>query len=901
MVDGPSQSFPETALPTQTRVSGVVATTPGGIVRQRFRRLGGEAERRRREQEGFRSSQGFRLSATDTRRNVSGLRERLAVTRDPREAQALRELIIAKQTGSSLAGQQTREEAAQERGFGIQAATPRPGVVPRGVAAPTARPAVPIVTQARQPLEAAIRQKFSAQIEQLAPERREAFIERKVEQQREVAAARLRTGRAVGTPVVSEREIAIQNLNASIDRFNAKFEDQEVTAETRFEFKRIQAKAAEIGIGIRTPPALRERVTTPPQAVSFAETGFERPGVTPVTLPSAEERRVQELAVFGEERLIEERDIAREAGRVREAQSPRLEALQARGPAELLREFRVGAVEEGKEAERAIRPFQGDLIPRTGKELIVAPAAFAAGVFGAGEFVGETVAEVIIPPGAPARQVSIKTAGVLAGLGGFARVGKGLRTSLRDPTRIEFLRPPSTAPPKLPALFDIATGERIAPSLLEVEIGLSKKALAEFRTGIRPRGEGTVAERNVLIDAVTGRPRRRKVKGIEPTGFKAPTPVEFRRIVRTSLEKATKPPRKLEPPLTPLRFTPPTEPVPTGRGTVQLRRRRVRTRLRPAEPSRVNVPRFVPGSALQLGSLAPPSAIVRARPRISRTGEVLIPAGTERGRRIFISEDLTQQTPAFRVEQLQRAAPRIAERVSPVEVSRFRFREAAIPTRAIRQDIRVGERLAPVQIEAAATLPATAAASAFSFAESSAEAVRLDTRVIEGTVTRARRAVRPRAVRPRRRVVARVRVPELRRTKLPRIPFPIPTVSRGETRKRKGVPEFETLVRRGGEFFRVGKAGTFAEAVRTGSKETRFTLARTFITQRTGRRTRETGVSLPSLAQFRRPKGRSRLPSGAFVELAKFSLTEEQPEIQATRKRAPRRRRTRKVRRKKKR
>lgn len=68
----------------------------------------------------FISSQGFRLSVIDVRRDINDLRARLNITQDPREKQALRELIIKKQAKPT----RPISELVTERGEIVTSTTP---------------------------------------------------------------------------------------------------------------------------------------------------------------------------------------------------------------------------------------------------------------------------------------------------------------------------------------------------------------------------------------------------------------------------------------------------------------------------------------------------------------------------------------------------------------------------------------------------------------------------------------------------------------------------------------------------------------------------------------------------------------------------------------------------------
>ncbi len=162
--------------------------------------------------------------------------------------------------------------------------------------------------------------------------------------------------------------------------------------------------------------------------------------------------------------------------------------------------------------------------------------------------------------------------------------------------------------------------------------------------------------------------------------------------------------------------------------------------------------------------------------------------------------------------------------------------------------------------------------------------------------TRVRQAVRVREA-VRARVRARVRVPTLTREiiKVPRIAPPFAELQSLDRRaKVSGSQEFAAIIRRKGKDVFVG-LGPLNIAQQAGATAARQTLARSFRIVPTGRRTTVRDIRAPDLSQFRLPAARSRLPRGSLVERSLFALTEEQPEIMAARRKAPRRKARKKV------
>ncbi|KKN67100.1 hypothetical protein LCGC14_0464470 [marine sediment metagenome] len=170
--------------------------------------------------------------------------------------------------------------------------------------------------------------------------------------------------------------------------------------------------------------------------------------------------------------------------------------------------------------------------------------------------------------------------------------------------------------------------------------------------------------------------------------------------------------------------------------------------------------------------------------------------------------------------------------------------------------------------------------------------------VREQAATRAAQASRTRArfrdiIQTRQLEIARILPIERVRQRRAPLLFALPKAKR--VRPLDFVPEFQAFIRRFGEFTPIGKPGTRAQAAIFGAREARFTLGRTFILEPTGKRVRPTSLKFPTLTGFRRPARGSFLPSGAFVEQARFALAQptEIFEIQrARRTRGTRKRKT---------
>lgn len=1027
--------------------------------RERIQQIRGVTERGT-----FRSRAGFELSIIDVRRSQAQLQERIRATQDVRERRALQELATAKQQVASR----------RAAGFGIPEPTPREAAIPRGIPTPTARPEVPVVTQARQPLEAAIKEKFKTTIQRLTPERARVFIERKVEQQREVARARLQTGRPVGTPVISERQIAITNLNADIARFEEKFVGEDVTPEAKAAFKKLQARAAEIGVGIRTPPELREAAPTAPPKIIIPPSAVKPSPI--VTLPSAEERRAQELSLFGEEFLKEQQKITREQQRVQELQRPTLERIQRIGAVEATRQFFRASALEGLEAadilsgiklreERGIKVIPPVAIVQEAARFPLAVAGgVGAGFFRLGRGAGEAVTEIVIPPGTPGRQFLREVGGVAGELGIFG-LGRLRIRDLRDPTRVRFIEqlPKPPTPKKLPTLRDIATGDIVKPTSFAIDVAQLRSSLAELRRPIpRPVPEissreferitrVSIAEqetRKIAERAVEfrpfglgkrGRPKRLTPIDIEPKPVPArdierflaglpeerprpfglgkrgrprrpsplilsqeeqiriavsrlPQPTELpelrpfglgkpgrpKRLAPVRLEPAdqlrravaglrpTDPvsefrlfglgrpgrPRRLQrittvselqralradevfvtsqeelariisglrrrtpkPPKTRLFDKPPDVPPSAEFEKIRLKSGTTLLRLPGEERTRefqrlIDLERgrrfritkaqreeakelerlsrlFIPGGARELGF---GRGTIGPRTRVTKFGDVIIPIG---GRKVLL-EDITQES-SFRLKQEFKTDLKfdIAPKIKQIELQRLELIQKQIPSFKFGRLFGVTTKQAKIQrldettIQKQATLSLTATATAQLQEQKQATVQRLREKVFEEIAQRRLFSPRERQIRQRTRLRIRLpRTPRIPTPRFPRLPF-IPSLSRQE-RKRRGIPEFQAFIRRRGEFVPVGKPRPFNLARFLGAKAAKETLGRTFIVRPTGRRTRLSDISGIDLSQFRAPRGTSRLPSGALVERAAFALTEEQPEIQLARRRAP--------------
>lgn len=521
--------------------------------------IGGEAERQRyEEQQTFRSSSGTVLSASIARSSVPELQRGLAAgsygAPGSADYRAVQELIASRQAGVSP----PPSSGGRAGGGGIfglgPEPTPAPGAAPRGISEPTPKlPTEPVqITQARQPLESAIRVKYKSTIERLTPESAQKFVEQKITQQRKVAEARLMTGKAVGRAVVSERDIVLANLSRDIERWNIKYVDKKPEGLTelelskaRTEFRKIQAEAAEKGIGIRTPQGLAVplSVRQEVQDVFIPESATRYNPI--VTLPSREEQIVGELAITGEKRLKEMQAIGREQARVLNIQSPTLESLKKIGFAESARRLFRESAEVGAYSAADVTGLTGKLVEKpmitapglegffrretakqvTGLQRVSTyPLALSAGtaeaVFRIGKGAGQISTELLIPSGTPGR-ASIREIGGVAGelylFGEASRVKAG---ELKDPFRVEFIRAVPKGiyapPPELPSLRDIGTGEIIFPTQLETEIGLTKKALQEYRIA----GERISPLEFEIKTKQYGKPSGRKIVGDVPASEK---------------------------------------------------------------------------------------------------------------------------------------------------------------------------------------------------------------------------------------------------------------------------------------------------------------------------------------------------------------------------------------------
>jgi len=89
----------------------------------------------------------------------------------------------------------------------------------------------------------------------------------------------------------------------------------------------------------------------------------------------------------------------------------------------------------------------------------------------------------------------------------------------------------------------------------------------------------------------------------------------------------------------------------------------------------------------------------------------------------------------------------------------------------------------------------------------------------------------------------------------------------------KQVQAYNVLVRRKGKLSKVNVVPLDRpRALRKGIAATDLTPARTFVMQKTKGKVRSSGTKLPSLKKYRSPKGKSRLPTQAYVEKSKYAI-----------------------------
>lgn len=846
MVNGPVRppTFEESLAAGQV----AVAPTTGPLARRTFRELLERGQVTTTPPEGaaardqpFVSSQGFVLPITDVRRSAQEISQRIAVTRDPRERQALEEL--------------RRIKSAEQRGFGIAAPTPREVAAPRGIAAPTPLGFV----EGPQLVTTADPEIIAETIRQARPELSEQVVQQLTQQQLRVVQAQAVAGRPVGRAPLSEQQIAVTRLRRDIGTFNVRFAGRPLTAQARALVRKIQRQQAALGLPVsQVPEVQREREV--PSPLEFLARAAPRAPVVPRAVPRGPVTQAELREAAFEAQLPFQR-IGEQVRRTIGAEIPAGFAAEsiflaprgiAAGAALLGRTVEVGL-------ERAGGRF-GPFIPEFQFETTLRPA-------------GREGITIRLE-----RPSLIRAAGFLAELAAFPTALKAARAAdITVPSATRFIRAQPrgirfTGAFEEGAIIGRGPTTPFGPPeplpIIAIERIPIRPTVA--RDIVRPRPGETItaaARRTLLEQELAG--RRPGQVLLRP---------DFRPRRFTKLESKTI--REMR----------------AGRGTtIQLVREVTKSQQRQDTIARQ---RLVSAAEKRLRRVRAEEAIVVPR-------EAVLPVTTfgtlarRRARVVEIEQEIFR-TPAEvqRIFFAERISPlvvsdvRAARRVISAPVSVARVTPAFREVPAVRIRARVAEREIPAIAEIARVREVPVSVAGFAVAQ------RVRPIEAEREIQRFRRFLRqpiPR-VRPRIRRQRVIRFPILRerrpaRERL-RSLFGIPR-RRVVTEQLPLQAEFQAVIRREGRLLAVGPAGVFGRAFRAGAVAVtgrgleERALARTFFVRPTGRLIRRRPVALPAFAkEFRRPFGRTRLRPSAFVERIEFALDlpSEKREIQRARK-----------------